>query len=160
MLGSLLVRPWEQVPRRSIRTVKRVAVLAVLVLVNLPAVHDAWVQRQLDQRGRTVTAVVLDARTFRGTRFVDYRLPRTVDPAGHRYSARLDERAFRRAEETHRLPVLVVPGQPGTNRPLGALPDRLFLVVALAADGVLVLVLLLAVAVRRRAGAASDAEAV
>ncbi len=135
---------------RTIRTVKRFAVVLALVLVNLPAVHDAVTQRQIDRDGRTVTAVVLDARRVGGTGFVDYRLPRSVDPEGRRFSARLAADAFARARADRRLPVRVVPGKPAANRPVGALPDRLLLWVALAADAVLGLVLVLWVAARRR----------
>lgn len=128
---------------------KRFAVVLALMLVNLPAVHDALTQREISRAGRTVTAVVLDSRRLDGTGLVDYRLPSTVDPQRTRFSSRLTDDAFTRARETHRLPVRVVPGKPGENRPLGALPDRLFLWVALAADAVLVMVLVLAAVGRR-----------
>jgi hypothetical protein len=130
--------------------VKRFAVVLALVLVNLPAVHDALTQREINRQGREVTAVVLDAGRIGGTGFVDYRLPRSVDARGTRYSARLGDAAFARARATHRLEVRVVPGKPGANRPDGALPDRLFWWVALVADAVFVLVLALWLAGRRR----------
>ena len=41
--------------------------------------------------GPPVEAVVLDARATDGRYLVDYRLPRTVDPAGSRFSAALEE---------------------------------------------------------------------
>lgn len=135
---------------------KRFAVVLALLLVNLPAVHDAVTQREISRQGRAVTAVVLDSGRIGGTGFVDYRLPRAVDPAGRRYSARLTETAFARARHTHRLPVRVVPGEPGANRPVGALPDRLFWWGALVADGVMALVLVLWLLGRRRPAGGSD----
>lgn len=122
---------------------KRFAVVLALVLVNLPAVHDALTQREIDRKGREVTAVVLDARRVGGAGFVDYRLPRSVDAGLTRFSARLEDAAFVRARASHRLEVRVVPGKPSANRPQGAVPDRLLWWVALIADGIAVLVLVL-----------------
>ena len=110
-----------------------------LFLVNLPFVHQTLIDREVASKGREVSAEVLDGRTIRGRHFVDYRLPEDVDPARTRYSARLDDETYAAAKDSRLLTVLVVPGDPSANRPAGQVPSRLFAVVALTADVVLVL---------------------
>lgn len=115
-------------------------VLLALFLVNLPFVHQTWTDRQVDKSGREVEATVIDARKAGGNFLVDYRLPRSVDPAQSRYSARVDEPTYELAERTDALLVRVVPGKPEANRPVGAITSNLFTVVAILGDLVLLLV--------------------
>lgn len=115
----------------------RLVILLALFLVNLPAVHQAWTGHQIDRDGRDVQATVLEARTVDGRHFVDYRLPADVDPDGTPFSSRVDAATLARAEETDRLPVRVVPGRPGANRPDGEVSSSLFLVAAISADAIL-----------------------
>jgi hypothetical protein len=120
-----------------------VRVLVVLVgvfLVNLPAAHQAWTDRQLAADGVDVEATVLHARTVSGRHLVDYRLPEEVDPAGNRFSASLAAGTFARAEASHRLAVRVIPGRPGANRPEGEESSPIFLVAAIGADAILLLI--------------------
>ena len=112
-------------------------ILFVLLVVNLPAAREVWVGHELDDRGRTVAATVLDARTRGGRHFVDYRLPREVDPRQSRFSATVDDDAYRTALRTERLDVRVVPGKPGTNRPDGEVANPLFWIVAITGDAIL-----------------------
>ena len=116
-------------------------------LVNLPFVHQAWTDRQVAQSGREVAATVVATRTAGGNYLVDYRLPSSVDPARTRYSARIDAATYERAKESRVLPVRVVPDNPANNQPLGAVRNRLFVVVAVIGD--LVLLLIGVVAYRR-----------
>ena len=109
-------------------------------LVNLPFVHQAWTDRQLSRSGREVAATVVAANTPAGNHLLDYRLPRSVDPARTRFSARVDPATYEQAKESGVLPVRVVPGKPATNQPVGAVRNRLFAVVAVVGDLVLLLV--------------------
>ena len=121
--------------------------LVAVFLVNLPFVHQTWNDRRVDQSGRDVEARVLDTRTAGGSYLVEYRLPRSVDAARTRYSARVDRPTYEQARETSVLRVRVVPGKPAAHRPAGAVGNNLFAVVAGIGDLVLLLV---GVAVYRR----------
>lgn len=116
-------------------------VLLAVVLINLPAVHQAWTDRQIAQKGRDVEAVVLAARTINGRHLVDYRLPHDLDPSGRRFSASVDEPAYELAQSTQRLAVRAVPGSPAENRPDGEVSSPIFTVAAVTADVVLLLIL-------------------
>jgi hypothetical protein len=118
-------------------------VLVALFLVNLPFVHQRLTDREVARSGREVEATLLDSRTVNGRHLVVYRLPRSVDPARTRYSARVDEPTFGRAQESGVLAVRVVPGKPAANQPAGEVTSPLFTVVALGADAVLLLVAVL-----------------
>lgn len=123
---------------------KRVAVLLVtLFLVNLPLAHQALTDREITRSGRVVEGELIRARTLNGRLFVDYRLPRSVDPGRIAYSARVDASTFERAKESGVLAVRVVPGEPGSNRAEGEVGNRLFAVVALTADVILLAVVVL-----------------
>lgn len=130
---------------------RRLVLVLAVVLVNLPAVHQAWTDHRIAADGRHVEAVVLDARTIQGRHLVDYRLPEDVDPVGHRYSASVDDPTYELARRTARLPVRVVPGRPGANRPDGEVSSPLFVVAAVAADVILLLIGALWLARRRAA---------
>jgi hypothetical protein len=114
--------------------------LMAVFLVNLPLVHQTWIDRQLAQSGRVVAASLVDARRASGNYLVDYRLPRSVDAEGTRFSARVDRTSFAKAKESGVLPVRVVPDKPATNQPVGAVSSPVFLVVAVVGDLVLLLV--------------------
>lgn len=129
---------------------RRLVLVIAVVLVNLPAVHQAWTDHRIDTDGRDVEAVVLEARTINGRHLVDYRLPEDVDPAGHRYSASVDGPTYALVRRTDRLPVRVVPGQPGANRPEGEVSSPLLVVAAVSADLILLLIGALWLARRRR----------
>ena len=121
--------------------VHRLVLVVFVVLVNLPAVHDAWTGHRIAAEGRDVDAVVLAARTIDDHHLVDYRLPEDVDPARRRFSASLDASAYERARTSHRLAVRVVPGDPGANRPAGETSSPVLLAAAVGADAIVLLVL-------------------
>ncbi|MBO9522793.1 MAG: hypothetical protein J7518_14770 [Nocardioidaceae bacterium] len=135
---------------------RRLLLLLVVVLVNLPAAHEKWTDHELASKGRDVVATVLDGRRTAGSNLVDYRLPRDVDPRQRTFSAALERDAYDRALRTKRLDVRVLPGKPGSNRPAGESGNPLFLVVALGADALLLVVLALAWYRRRRPLAPDD----
>ena len=114
--------------------------LLAVFLVNLPFVHQTWTDHQVTRSGKEVEATVLDTQTAGGRYLLDYRLPKSVDPDGTRFSARVDEPTFEQAEETKALLVRVVPGKPAANRPAGEVTSNLFTVVAVLGDLVLLLV--------------------
>lgn len=129
----------------------RVLALVVIgVLVNLPAVNDAWLGHRLNSEGTTVSATVVDARTISGRHFVDYRLPASAGGTPHRYSARIDDPSYEVAVSAKTLPVRVLPGDPGSNRPLGREGGAVFYLAALFADAFLLGLLLLVNARSRR----------
>lgn len=135
---------------------RRLVILIAVLLVNLPAVHQAWTDHRIDTEGRDVEAVVLDARTINGRHLVDYRLPHDVDPAGNRFSASLDETTYEHARSSSRLAVRVIPGQPGANRPAGEVGSPILVVAAVAADVILLVIGALWLYRRRHPGAAAD----
>jgi hypothetical protein len=118
-------------------------VLMALFLVNLPFAHQTLTARQVARSGQEVEATLLDARTLHGRHFVDYRLPRSLDPKRTRFSARVDGPTYERARESRVLLVRVVPGKPADNEPAGEVGNHLFAVVAISADVVLLLVAVL-----------------
>ncbi|HET6165293.1 MAG TPA: hypothetical protein VFE07_00560 [Marmoricola sp.] len=119
---------------------RRLVIVIAVVLVNLPAVHQAWTDHRIDADGRDVAATVLEARTIQGRHLVDYRLPKDVDPAGHRYSASVDDATYALVRRNNLLPVRVIPGQPGANRPDGEVSSSLLVVAAVSADVILLLI--------------------
>lgn len=129
---------------------RRLLLLLVVVLVNLPAVHQEWTEHRIDSSGRDVLATLVDARSEGGRNLVDYRLPADIDPERRVFSARLDDAAYRAAVAAERLQVRVVPGEPGANRPEGEVGSSLLLAAALGADVILVVVALLFRHRRRR----------
>jgi hypothetical protein len=130
--------------------------LLVVFLVNLPAVNEGWNERQVAKKGHNVAAIVIDARTIDGRYLVDYKLPEAEDPKGTKFSASVDVATFRYAESSDRLPVRVIKGKPGTNRPAGLVESSLFKVIAIAGDIVLVLIVVLSWYRRRNPGDMPD----
>ena len=128
-----------------------------LFLVNLPFAHETLSNRRIDRSGQEVEARVVAARTINDSHLVEYRLPADVDPEQRRFSARVDATTYAAARETDVLAVVVVPGKPTDNRPVGEVPSRLFAVVAVAGD---VILLLIAVAWWWRRGRGSRLEVV
>ena len=126
----------------------RVAVLLLaLFLVNLPFAQELRFDRAVEQSGKPAVAEVLATQSVGERHFLDYRLPRSLDAARVRYSARVDDATYTSAEETGEVAVEVVPGRPEVHRVVGQVRSRVFLVVALGAD---VLLLLGALAYWRR----------
>lgn len=124
--------------------VRRLLLILLVVLVNLPAAHERWTDHEVSAKGRDVVAEVVDGRRTGGRNLVDYRLPSSADPKRTVYSASLERGAYDRAMDTRDLAVRAVPGDPGANRPEGEVANPLFLVVAIGADVMLLVVLALA----------------
>ncbi|MDQ6642076.1 MAG: hypothetical protein M3Y66_06240 [Actinomycetota bacterium] len=126
------------------------ALFAVAVLVNLPVANDAWLGHRLDRDGITVAAAVVGTRTISGRHFVDYRLPGSAGGSPRTYSARVDDPSYQTALSTQTLPVRFLPGDPGSNRPLGRVGGAIFYVAALLGDTVLLVLVLLLLGRSRR----------
>jgi hypothetical protein len=124
----------------SVASVRRLVIVIAVLLVNLPAVHQAWTDHRIDTSGREVEAVVLEARTINGRHLVDYRLPKAFDPGRNRFSASVDDATYELAQESDRLAVRVIAGRPGANRPDGEVTNSLLFVAALSADFILLLI--------------------
>jgi hypothetical protein len=130
--------------------VRRLLLLLLVVLVNLPAAHEKWTDHEVAAKGQDVVATVVHARSRGGSNLVDYLLPRDLDPKQTTFSVALNRDAYDRAVATRHLEVRAVPGKPGANRPEGESSNPLFLVVAISADVILLLVAVLARVRRRR----------
>ncbi len=130
--------------------------MLVVVLVNLPVLHERWTDHEVATKGRDVAATVLDARGSDGRYLVDYVLPEEQDPSQIRFSASVDAATFDRAESDELITVRVVPGDPGANRPEGLVASSLFTVIAITADVVLVLIGVLTWYRRRNPGDMPD----
>jgi hypothetical protein len=130
--------------------VRRLVLLLAVILVNLPAVHQAWTDHRITAEGRDVEATVLDSRTVNGHHLVDYRLPSDVDPDGTEFSARIDDASFARAVSSDVLAVRVLSGRPGANRPEGEVSSPILVVAALGADVIVLVIGALWVLRRRR----------
>lgn len=126
------------------------AVVLLVVLVNLPWVNETWVSHRLDASGRDVTAKVVAHSSLHGTNLLKYRLPRSVDPDQSAWSARVDDPSYHRAVAAGTIPVRVVPGSPGENRPVGEVGSSLYAIAAIVGDSILLLFALAAWLRRRR----------
>ena len=113
-----------------------------LFLVNLPFAQQTLTERRIEHSGQEVEAQLVGARAINGHRLVEYRLPPAVDPRRRQFSAQVDATTYAAARESRVLAVLVVPGKPEQNRPVGAVPSRLFALVAGFVDALVLLVAL------------------
>ncbi len=114
--------------------------LVALFLVNLPLAHQTLTERRIERSGQEVEATLVASRVIDESFLVEYRLPRHVDPERRRFSSQVDAGTFAAARESDVLAVLVVPGKPSDNRPVGEVPNHLFALVAVVADVILLLV--------------------
>ena len=101
-------------------------VLVAVFLVNLPFAHQTLTDRRIEQSGQEVEATLVAARAIDDSYLVEYRLPRESIPQRRRFSARVDAATYAAARRRDVLVVLVVPGKPSDNRPVGEVPSHLF----------------------------------
>lgn len=130
--------------------------LFVVFLVNLPYVHESWMDRKIANDGHDVVAVVIDARELNDHFLIDYRLPKTEDPAGTKYSASIDAATYEQAVRSDAIGVRVLAGDPGANRPDGLVASSLFKAVAIGGNAVLLLIAVLVLYRRRNPGDMPD----
>ncbi|KRB76333.1 hypothetical protein ASE01_15145 [Nocardioides sp. Root190] len=130
------------------------ALLLVVVVVNLPVVHQAWQQWRIDRSGVHVTAEVTDTDVLREASdpsyVVRFRLPEDIDPEAGTWPAEVDRASWQRAEESGEIGVTVLRDQPSAQRVDGERTSRVGFVIIGIVDLVLVLLLLVLWRVRRR----------
>lgn len=139
----------------SRRRIGPLTLLVIALLVNLPVAHSAWTSYRLDSVGVEASATVLETEALPPGAddqryFVAYRLPESTDPEQRRFGAEVDLATYTRAMNTGVVEVVVLPGDAGENRPVGAVPgSRLVWGLTIAADLALLAVAALMVWVRR-----------
>jgi hypothetical protein len=125
-------------------------VLLLIVVVNLPFVHGAWIGRDVERNGADVTATVTASRSSGDGGLVDFRFDTTIDPDQDTWTAALEEDAFATATASGTLQVRVVPGSPHRYRVVGEQGAGVLVVLTVVADVFLLVALLLVL--RRRPG--------
>lgn len=118
-------------------------VLLLLLVVNLPFLHGAWVGRDVDRNGVDVTATVTATRSSGDGGLVDFRYDRRIDPDQETWTAALGEDAYAAAVATDTLQVRVVPGSPNRYEVVGEQGAGVLVVLTVVADVFLVLALVL-----------------
>lgn len=125
-------------------------VLLLLAVVNLPFVHGAYVNRQIDRDGVVVSATVLTTRESGDGGLVEFRFDEDVDPDQDVWQAALGADAFDRAVQDETVQVRVVPGSPDRYEAVGGAGAGLLVGLTVFADVVLLIALVLML--RRRPG--------
>lgn len=134
------------------------ALLAVVMVINVPFGWTLWTRHQIDQHGVTTQAAVADDgdRTVAVPAddpqawYVAYRLPPGVDAEQRLYSTEVERATFEEATETGRIEVSHLPGEPGRHVVEGQVVHRFAYVLVGLADLALLAMGLLYVFVGRR----------
>lgn len=127
-------------------------VVALLLLITLPALWSGWNAWRLDRVGVETAATVSgtsavpkkDPEKF----FVRYYLPQDADPRRGQYIARVSEEAWQEAKASESIEVTYLEGHPGVNRVAGQVASRFVLWLTVLGD--LALLAMLALALRFR----------
>ena len=125
-------------PRR--RRLKVWLLLAlVLLVVNLPVVHSAWLRSQVERDGVDVTAEVIDEREVGDDHFLAFRLPdqvagQTLSDDDRSWTAQVDGSTYDEATRRRTVEVRVLPDRPAAYEVEGQVRSRAGLVVALGVD--------------------------
>lgn len=120
------------------------AVLLLIVVVNLPFVHGAWVGHDVERHGVDVTATVTASRASGDDGgLVDFRFDQQVDPDQDTWTAALEADAYDDATATKTIQVRVVPGSPNRYRVAGEQGAGVLMVLTVVADVFLLLALVL-----------------
>jgi hypothetical protein len=114
-------------------------IVLVAVLVNLPLAHSTWTAWRVDRSGVDVVGTVTDTSRTGDAFFVEFRMPAGSDPDQRLWSAQVDEATYDEALAGERVEVRVLPGEPAAYRVEGAVTSRIWLVIAVLVDLLLVL---------------------
>ena len=116
-------------------------VALVALLVNLPLVHSTWTSWRVARSGVDVTAVVTDTGKVRdGVYLVEFRMPRDLDPEQRLWTAEVDEATYDDAVAAEQVEVRVLPDQPAAYEVDGEVTNRLWVVILVFVDLLLLLV--------------------
>lgn len=117
----------------------------VVVVINLPVVHSAYLGWQLDRSGIDTTATLTSHVEIEGRYGVEFRFGRDIDPGQTlpTYLARVDPDAYEQAVREETVPVRVLADNPAANQVAGQVTSRLPLVITLLTDLVLLAFFLL-----------------
>ncbi|MDP3890471.1 hypothetical protein [Nocardioides sp.] len=134
------------------------AVIAVVMLVNLPLTHGWWTSWRLDRAGLEVTAEVVEtlevAPGNEPRHWVTWTLPGARGEQARQWSGEVDPATYAEAERSGTLLVETLPGKPQVNRPVGRVDRGVGLWTTALADLALLAVVGLWWFVGRRTGGA------
>jgi hypothetical protein len=125
-------------------------VLVMLFVLTFPLVNTLLTRARIDRDGEDVTATVVRSTTDNGRHLLAFRFPEAIDPEQETYSAQVDVTTFRRAEETQRVVVRVLEGEPRRHHVEGEVYSRSPWVFTIVGDLVVLVVGLWWVKVGRR----------
>lgn len=116
----------------------------VVVLVNLPLVHSAWLRSQVERSGVDVVAEVRGGPDRDGRAYVDFVLPEEIDDVrvadGERaWTVEVSDRARDAAVAAGEITVRVLPDRPSAYAVDGEVRGRGLLVITLLVDLVVLL---------------------
>lgn len=127
-------------------------VVALLLLITLPALWSGWSAWRLDRIGVVTEATVTSTSAVPKAKpdrfFVRYYLPEDADPRRGVYIARVTREAFERAKAEESIEATYLEGKPGVNRVEGQVANRFVLWLTLIGD--LALLAMLALALKFR----------
>ncbi|MDX6371823.1 MAG: hypothetical protein QOD98_811 [Nocardioidaceae bacterium] len=115
----------------------------VVVMVNLPFVHNTWQQHRLDQDGVDLAATVTTHDEDNGHRVVTFKVADTGDQPGFGGTVRVDETTYADAVASRQVQVRVLPGSTTVWRVEGETHSDLGLVITVVADVFLLVMVLL-----------------
>lgn len=127
-------------------------VVALLLLINLPALWTGWNAWRLDRVGvvtdATVTSTTAVPKSDPDQFFVHYYLPEDADPRRGQYIARVSREAWEDAKAGESIEATYLDGRPGVNRVAGQVPNRFVLWLTVLGDLALLAMLALALTFR------------
>lgn len=127
-------------------------VVALLLLITLPALWSGWNSWRLDRAGVTTEATVTNTsalpRTEPDSFFVRYYLPEDADPRRGQYIARVSRSAWTEAKADGTIEATYIEGHPGVNRVAGQVTSHFGLWLTVIGD--LALLAMLALALKFR----------
>jgi hypothetical protein len=115
----------------------------VVVMINLPFVHNSWQQHRLDRDGVDLVATVTNHGDDNGDRFVTFKVAKTDDEPGFDGTVRVDQATYDDAVASQQVQVRVLPGSSTVWRVEGENHSRIGLLITLVADVFLLIMVLL-----------------
>ena len=126
------------------------ALVAVVLLINLPAVWSAWTSYRLNNAGVTTVAQVTVAKTLpEGSStprqfFLTYRLPYEIDKKQRDFTAEVTRSRFYQAQATPTIEVTYLAGKPTTHKVEDQVTSKMGIYLVVGADLALLIMVLLA----------------